>query len=192
MAVNWAELSSLLACTVPEANVNLLHDEARPEVAKALEVRPKPRMFDALPSLIPKWTVIIFAMQSGRVCVAIFKMDREVLEQSEFDPSQTMDIAEFVKSHPFLNSKWSVCQGFGNRVLVERSGGGCEMLISGEGDAICKFCSVKGILERSEELVKVEVKEELEVCPEVDGYSDVDYTEDMEYPRQGSVFTEYY
>ena len=199
MAVNWAELSSLLACAVPEVNVNILYDEMNPETTKAIELRPRPRMFDALPALPPKWTVIIFVMQTGRICVAIFKMDREVLKQSEFDPSQAMEIVDFIKSHPFLNSKWSVCQGLRNKVMLEISGpedtcgktmklsGRCELLISGEQtidpSTECKFCSVKGVLDGNEEQVKVEVKEELEVCPEVYAYSDMEYTEDLEYPK---------
>ena len=171
----------------------MLHDEARPDTTKAIELRPRPRMFDALPALPPKWTVIMFVTQTGRLSVAIFKLDREILEQSEFEPSQVMDVVEFVKSHPFLNTKWSVCKGFRNKVMLESSGpedtcgktmklsGRCEMLISGEPSSQCNFCSVKGVLDGNEDEVKVEIKEEDEVSPEVAAFSDVDYLDDMEY-----------
>ena len=197
MAVNWAELSSLLACAVPGADVNMLYDETKPESTKAIELRPRLRMFDALPALPPKWTVIIFLTQTDRVCVAIFKLDREILLQSEFDPSQTMDIVEFVKSNPILYSNWSVCQSFRNKVKLESSrlkdpcgktikpSGRCELLISGDEtkdpSSECKFCSVKGVLDGNEEQAKVEIKEEIEVCPEVDAYPDFGELESISF-----------
>ena len=188
-----------MVCGVPEANVNMLHDEVMPETAKAIELRPRPRVFDALPALPPKWTVIIFVTQTSRICVAIFKLDREILEQSEFDPSQIMDVVEFIKSHPFLSTKWSVCRGFKVKVMLESSGpedtcgktmklsGSCELVIS-EGEAMepgsqCKFCSVRGVLDGCGEKVKAEIKEEVEVCPEIDAYSDLDNSDDMKYSK---------
>ena len=89
------------------------------EKAWAIEVRHKARLFEALPALLAKWTVIVFEVRPGELSVAIVKMDRQVVEQREFDSSNGMEVAEFVKSHPFVNSKWSFCHGISESAQLQ-------------------------------------------------------------------------
>ena len=123
MSTNWKELSELLLGAVPDASVNILHDEVDPMTSSALELRPRARIFDALPALPAKWTVIVFEVRPGTFSVALVKMDRQVLEQREFGSCQTVELAEYIKSHPFLNSKWSFCYGIRNNGALMEQGG---------------------------------------------------------------------
>ena len=122
MAAHWQELSELLLGAVPDASVNILHDEVNPMTSLALEMRPKARIFDALPALPAKWTVIVFEARPGALSVAIVKMDRQVLEQRDFGTCQSAELAEYIKSHPFLNSKWSFCYGIRNNGALMEQG----------------------------------------------------------------------
>ena len=188
MSASWPELSELLLRAVPDASVNMLHDEADSATSLALELRPKARTFDALPALPAKWTVIVFEVRSGMLSVAVVKMDRPVLDQREFDSSQMMELAEYVKSHPFLNSKWYVCYGIRNggalqeQNSIDHLGGKsimrstkCELLVAGKENHPgneCKSCASVDIdmmenvdaasvwLEDFDHFVKAEVKEE--------------------------------
>ena len=58
-----------------------------------------------------KWSAIILWLPSGAVGVYILKMDRQVVECKEFRPSQTLEAVDFVKSHTFINTKWTLCSG---------------------------------------------------------------------------------
>ena len=59
-----------------------------------------------------KWSTIILWLPSGLVAVYILKMDRQVVESREFRSSQTLEAVDFVKSHEFINTKWTLCRGF--------------------------------------------------------------------------------
>ena len=58
-----------------------------------------------------KWSAIIVWLPSGTVGVFILKMDRQVMDSREFSTSQTLEAVDFVKSHPFINAKWTMCSG---------------------------------------------------------------------------------
>ena len=166
---DWSELLALLACSMPDANVNMIEFQVHSETAWAIEVRHKARLFEALPALLAKWTVIVFEVRPGALSVAIVKMDRQVIEQREFDSSNGMEVAEFVKSHPFVNSKWSFCHGISETAqsseahLIDHLGGkairrsvNCELLVAEEehenASNECKFCLAE------ENVAKVEKK----------------------------------
>ena len=165
---NWSELLALLACSMPDANVNMIEFQVHTEKAWAIEVRHKARLFEALPALLAKWTVIVFEVRPGELSVAIVKMDRQVIEQREFDSSNSMEVAEFVKSHPFVNSKWSFCHGISEAAnseshVIDHLGGkairrsvNCELLVSEEEEENasneCKFCLAE------ENVAKAEMK----------------------------------
>ena len=107
----WRGLYELLLSAVPDACVNLLHNEADPANPIALELRPRARMVETLPVLLAKWTVIVSEVRPTVMRVTVVKMDREVLDQRDFDSSGTMEVAEYIKGHPFMNSRWSFCHG---------------------------------------------------------------------------------
>ena len=66
-------------------------------------------MFRAPPA---KWSAVILWLPSpGSVSATVLKMGRQVVESREFQPGQTMEVVEFVKSHAFINAKWAYCQG---------------------------------------------------------------------------------
>ena len=111
MSAIWRGLYELLLSAVPDASVNMLHDEADSTNPLALELRPRARTFDSLPVLPAKWTVTVFEVRPAVLSVAVVKMDRQVLDQREFESSRTMELAEYIKCHPFLSSKWSFCYG---------------------------------------------------------------------------------
>ena len=111
MSAIWPELSELLLSAVPDTSVNMLHDELDSATPLALELRPKARTFGALTALPAKWTVIVFEVRLGVLSVTVVKMDRHVLDQREFDSSETMELAKFVKCQPLLNSKLAFCYG---------------------------------------------------------------------------------
>ena len=58
-----------------------------------------------------KWSAIILWLPSGAVGVYILKMDRQVVDCKEFMRSQTLEAVDFVKSHTFINTKWTMCLG---------------------------------------------------------------------------------
>ena len=59
-----------------------------------------------------KWSaVILWLPTSATVSATVLKMGRQVVESREFEPGQTMEVVEFVKSHAFINAKWAYCQG---------------------------------------------------------------------------------
>ena len=167
----WQELNSLLVCAMPSANVNFLYSESslqesgNMKTAKALEIRPSFRLFENSVVLPAKWTIIVFESHPGRLSVNVLKLDRQVVEQSEFGSSQTLELVEFLKCHPFLTSKWTYCRGFqdnesisaspdyeGNSIndlfcgkSVKRSEC-CELLLREETNVSgkCKFCADSG------------------------------------------------
>ena len=158
----WQELYSLLAEAMPAANTSYLHDKEGAAVA-AIEMRPRARSFESslLPAapMIAKWTVIILEAD-WTLHVAVLKMDRQVLEVKEFKLSQTLEVVEFLKSHPFLSSELIVCEGIKRSSSnltppaadfiyekVSRSNN-CELLLSASAPAssphssrVCRFCS---------------------------------------------------
>ena len=106
-----AEVSSLLSLAMPMANVNFLVDEGGKDDPVAIEVRPRERLFKAYRAPPAKWSVIMFWLPSGVISVYILKMDRQIIESKEFQPNQTLEAVEFVKSHAFINNKWRLCPG---------------------------------------------------------------------------------
>ena len=151
-----SEVSSLLSLAMPSANVNVLADEGLEDEAVAIEVRPKGRPFksDGIPQA--KWSVVILWLPSGTVCVYMLKMDRRIMECKKFQPSQALEVVEYVKSHAFINTRWEMCPGASHVVprltfwdgcdngeLVEY-GTNCELLVPFEErngmPAHCKFC----------------------------------------------------
>ena len=58
-----------------------------------------------------KWSAIILWLPSGAVGVYILKMDRRLVECKEFRSGQTLEAVDFVKSHAFINTKWTLCPG---------------------------------------------------------------------------------
>ena len=155
----WQELHSLLAEAAPDANASCLHD--REGAVAAIEMRPRGRSFEWLLSpaapMIAKWTVIIFEAD-WTLHAAVLKMDRQVVEVKEFRLSQTLEVVEFLKTHPFLNSDFIVCEGTkkGTNLApppsadfihekVSRSSN-CELLMSVPPSPtlcsqVCQFCS---------------------------------------------------
>ena len=106
-----AEVSSLLSLAMPMANVNFLVDEGGKDDPVAIEARPRERLFKAYRAPPAKWSVIMFWLPSGAISVYILKMDRQIMESKEFQPNQTLEAVEFVKSHAFINNKWRLCPG---------------------------------------------------------------------------------
>ena len=107
----WQELSSLLAEATPYVNTCYLRNKEG--TVAAIEMRPRVRSFESLLSpapMIAKWTVIIFEAD-WTLHAAVLKMDRQVVEVKEFRLSQTLEVVEFLKTHPFLNSDFIVCEG---------------------------------------------------------------------------------
>ena len=88
-------------------------------------------------------------------------MDRQVVECQEFHRSQTLEAVDFIKSHTFINTRWTLCPGasdispmsdkffedYENGALIDRSAI-CELLVSakdGKSTSIqCKFCQKAG------------------------------------------------
>ena len=138
----WRGLYELLLSAVPDACVNMLHSEADSATPIALELRPRARMVETLPVLPAKWTVIVSEVRPAVLRVTVVKMDREVLDQSEFESSHTLEVAEYIKSHPFMSSRWSFCHGMrsGELKVINRSSK-CELLVA-EGTTECRFCAV--------------------------------------------------
>ena len=171
MSAIWPELSELLLSAVPDTSVNMLHDELDSATPLALELRPKARTFGALTALPAKWTVIVFEVRLGVLSVTVVKMDRHVLDQREFDSSETMELAKFVKCQPLLNSKLAFCYGIRNcGVLQElnsmdhiggksiRRSAECKLLVAGkENDPgnQCKFCA----------FVDIDMMEDVDAAP---------------------------
>ena len=60
--------------------------------------------------------------------------------------SQTLEVVEFVKSHPFINGKWALCPGAKEQLIGEgnflRKGGQpkCELVVPAEGEKECEVC----------------------------------------------------
>ena len=152
-----AEISSLLSIAMSRASVSLLYDEEDENNAVAVEVRPSVRSFEfkAPPA---KWSAVIFwqpskgSGTSNSICVSILKMGRQIIECRNFDPGQTLEVVEFVKSHSIVDAKWVLCQGMmgSSRVAtfsecytagesIERSVN-CEMLVSAE-ETVCSHCA---------------------------------------------------
>ena len=160
----WRGLYELLLSAVPDACVNMLHNEAADSANPiALELRPRARMVETLPVLPAKWTVIVSEVRPAVLRVTIVKMDREVLDQREFESSHTLEVAEYIKSHPFMSSRWSFCHGMRSFEfkLINRSAK-CELLVA-EGTTECRFCA-NGEVEKLEDSsfapVKVEDQEQ--------------------------------
>ena len=156
------EVSSLLSLAMPMANVNLLVNEGGgKDEAVAIEVRPRERQFWAYITPPAKWSAIILWLPSGAVSVYILKMDRRVVECKEFRHSETLEAVDFIKSHTFINTRWTLCPGasdispmsdkffedYENGALIDRSAK-CELLVSakdGKSTSIqCKFCQKAG------------------------------------------------
>ena len=211
MSAIWRGLYELLLSAVPDASVNMLHDEAGSANPLALELRPRARTLDTLPVLPAKWTVIVFEVRTAVLSVAVVKMDRQVLDQREFEASRTMEVAEYIKSHPLLSSKWSFCNGIRNgcKVLeqnsVDHHGGKwirsakCELLVAGNKDNDpgneCKFCALgdNDVMDGVEQIVKVEpdltdFQDETEVCTEVNFDSDTGQLESISFGESIGVF----
>ena len=64
----------------------------------------------------------MFEVRPAVLSVAVVKMDRQVLDQREFESSRTMELAEYIKSHPFLSSKWSFCYGMRDGGVLREQG----------------------------------------------------------------------
>ena len=123
--------------------------------AKALEVRPSQRLFEESSVLPAKWTVIIFEARHGTLSVNLLKLDRQMVEQTDFGTSQTMELVEFLKSHPLLSSKWTHCRGIQDESIEEscitdtfcgrsvKRSPSCELLLKEEINNCdrCKFCA---------------------------------------------------
>ena len=45
--------------------------------------------------------------------------NRQVVEKTDFRLSQTLEVVEFLKSHPFLNSELIACEGSSIRVAIQ-------------------------------------------------------------------------
>ena len=153
----------MLSIAMSGANVNLLFDEDDAAAPVAVEVRPRARSFAAHFRAPPaKWSAIVLWLPSsgigtsGTICASILKMGRQVIECRDFDPGQTLEVVEFVKSHSFINTKWALCQGlkgaFGPRgaTFSESYGAGesiersvkCDLLVPAEeGPAVCNNCA---------------------------------------------------
>ena len=123
--------------------------------AKALEIRPSQRVFDDSSVLPAKWTVIIFEARHGTLSVNLLKLDRQMVEQTEFGTSQTMEVVEFLKSHPLLSSGWTHCRGIRDESIEEscitdtfcgksvKRSPSCELLLKEEINNCdrCNFCA---------------------------------------------------
>ena len=170
------EVSSLLCLAMPTANVNLLADEGMEDEAVAVEVRPKARPFEAHGIPQAKWSVVILWSPSGTICVYVLKMDRRIMECKKFQPSQTLEVVEYVKSHAFINTRWEMCPGASDVVPSLSTfwegrdsgefidyGTNCELLVPSQGkndmSTHCKFCEPVGSGIMTEE-VKNAFKEE--------------------------------
>ena len=159
----WRELHSLLAEAAPFANTSCLLDAGG--AVAAIEMRPRARSFEALlcpaAPVVAKWTAVVFEVD-WTLHAAVLKLDRQVVEAKEFRLSQTLELVEFLKSHPFLNSDLVACEGSSNIALppppppsadfiyekVARSSK-CELLLSDPPPPtqpcsnICQFCQVQ-------------------------------------------------
>ena len=159
----WQELHSLLAEAAPFANTSCLLDAGG--AVAAIEMRPRARSFEALlcpaAPVVAKWTAVVFEVD-WTLHAAVLKLDRQVVEAKEFRLSQTLELVEFLKSHPFLNSDLIACEGSkaGSNIAlpsppppsadfiyekVSRSNK-CELLLSDPPPSqpcsnICQFCS---------------------------------------------------
>ena len=155
------EVSSLLCLAMPTANVNLLADEGMEDEAVAVEVRPKGRPFKEHGTPQAKWSAVILWLPSGTICVYVLKMDRRIMECKRFQPGQTLDVVEHVKSHAFINTKWEMCPGARDVVpSLSTFWGGCdsgdtmdygthcELLVPAQDKndmpTRCKFCEPVG------------------------------------------------
>ena len=154
----WQELSSLLAEATPAVNTCYLRNKEG--TVAAIEMRPRVRSFESLLSpapMIAKWTVIIFEAD-WTIHVAVLKMDRQVVEVKEFQLSQTLEVVEFLKGHPFLTSELIVCEGIkkGSNLappsadfVYEKASrsSNCELLVISDPSSpphcsrVCQFCS---------------------------------------------------
>lgn len=158
-----AEISSLLSIAMSKANVSLLYDEDDDAAALAIEVQPRVRSFNPPHLRAPpaKWSGYVLWQPSrtgtsGTFWVSILKMGRQIIECRDFDPCQTLEVVEFIKSHSFINTKWALCQGirgavgpkaatfsecYGVGESIERSTR-CELLVSPEeSPAVCSYCA---------------------------------------------------
>ena len=115
-----------------------------------------PRTLDSLPALPAKWTVIVFEARPSVLSVTLIKVDREIHDRREFESNRTLEVAEYIKSHPFLTSKWSFCHGMRNGGMLQEqrsvdhlwggSSAKCELLVPGDMDEndpgnMCRFCA---------------------------------------------------
>ena len=174
------EVSSLLSLAMPTANVNLLVDEDMEDEAVAIEVRPKVRLFKAHGIPQAKWSVVILWLPSGTICVYVLKMDRRIMECKKFQPSQTLEVVEYVKTHTFINTRWEMCPGASDVVPSLSTfwegcdsgefidyGTNCELLVPAQDEndmpTQCKFCEPVGSGTMMEEVKNAFKEEEADI-----------------------------
>ena len=108
----WGDLERALKDRLPSVSVNVVEKQGqnKDESAVAVEVRPRIRDLDRFSAApLALWSAYVTRTPSRTLRVVFLKLDRFVLKEEEF--SSATDIVEFVKSHPLLNSSWSLCPG---------------------------------------------------------------------------------
>ena len=180
MFVNWPDLSSNLGRAFPVANVNLLcDDEGSEDIIRAMEIRPNARSFWKNAMLPAKWNVTI-TDNCNILLVTIYKAEKQALEKMEFGYHQIHEIVEYLKSHPFIMSKWTYCKGISNsdrvplfnRLIIDHFGGmciwrsmKCKLLVPKDDSALekCEHCASAHVSEETTSAMDMpELPEEVE------------------------------